>query len=121
MEKLEGNDEDYEPKSDENGKLKDTPRITNIEDGTKHLIYDEDIPDNEVGTINSKIKTIESEITTIFSGDYDYVEESDDSKTKTSKKLFDKIKEMSDDIKTIKGQIIDIDTRVGQLEAKAII
>jgi ABC-type Zn2+ transport system substrate-binding protein/surface adhesin len=90
-----------------------TPRITNIEDGKKHLIYEEPI-ENEDGTINSKIKKVESDIEKIFTGNYDYVEESDDSKSKTSITLFDKIKEMSDAIK-------NIEERIGQLEAKATI
>jgi hypothetical protein len=73
-----------------------TPRITNIEDGITHLKYEEPTG-NEDGTINSKIKTIENDIetkikkveediTTIFSGTYDYVEETDGSKT--SKQMF---------------------------------
>jgi regulator of replication initiation timing len=97
-----------------------TPRITNIEDGKKHLIYEEPM-ENEVGTINSKIKTLGSDIEKLFTGNYDYVEESDDSKSKTSITLFRKIKEMSDNIKTIQESISDIEKRVGQLEAKATI
>lgn len=100
--------------------IKSTPRIDNIEDGITHLKYEEPI-ENEVGTINYKIKKAESDIEKLFTGNYDYVEESDDSKSKTSITLFLKIKEMSDNIKTIQETISDIEKRVGQLEAKATI
>jgi hypothetical protein len=97
--------------------IKSTPRITNIEDGITHLKYEEPM-ENEDGTINSKIKKAESDIEKLFTGNYDYVEESDDSKSKTSITLFLKIKEMSDSIKVIQKSISDIETRVGQLEGK---